>query len=281
MNDIPEAAPPDDEQEAVARLLKDEADGVELDPGQMLIRMRGQVSQTPQVRPHRKAHIVLPLGAVAAAAALIVAFAGGWSPFSAELTPAPPASTRDSGEPNHTADLQFTPTDEVAAFSLSQDRDWVIVGQDPDAPLQIARADVQEQLLGIGDSGITDPTSKASPLSVPYSDGQTPSASGVATRWLAADSRESGERSRIDVRVQPGRDRGVVTVYLGSQDATTTAQILLDQETVLTREQAPSGGQGVELAVDLSDYPDDQQVIVRLLAGEGGSVSVAGARLSK
>ena len=69
-------------------------------------------------------------------------------------------------------------------------------------------------------------------------------------------------------------------MYAGALGAPATMSILLDNEEVSSRRLAVVEAEGSAVTVDLGPYADEQQVIVRLLAGRGGSVAVAAASLS-
>ncbi len=277
---------------AVAAALKREALRHQPDPAWILERVHAGMARTASPRPLRGRSLLPGPGrrfapwAVPLAAASVVMIIGLvlglWRP-DALSRPDVAGSPSSTPVPSTALSIETPARSAAVSLALTPLRDWLVAGLDPSNPEVVARANVVEQVLG-GPGGTGEPATKIlpGPFDVSWTDGQKGSVSGQHNLWVTAEATGGGPVSGLDVRAQPATDRRNMLVYAGASGADATITVLLDGEMVGERTLRVVDGVRVSavITVDLTDFGDEQQVIVRLLAGQGGSVGVAAVALN-
>jgi hypothetical protein len=263
---------------AVARMLHDELATRRPDTD----RIQRRVHAGMRPRGHRHGHLRAwgpPLvGAAALAAVVLVVTLFTSAPFG-RRSPQPAAPT--SGPSTSLRVTKVGPT--TITLPDTRGRDWLIAGVAPGDPNQIARDDVTDQLLGgPGATGDPRPTVEpGGPFAARWSGGRPPYADGkLQGSWYHVTAPAGGPRSGFDTRVEPGSGRTELVLYLGVGRAAGRLEVLAGDRILGSATVDPTKiSQGYVVTVPLTAVSDGQQVIVRLLAGEGGSVSLAAAVL--
>jgi hypothetical protein len=264
--------------EAVARVLHEELAGRRPDTDRIERRVRAGM----RPRAHRRARLrawgppalaATSLAAVVLLVTLLIA-----SPFGRRSSePVPPAS-----DPSPT--MRITRVGETTVtLPDARGRDWLVAGVDPGDPDQAARYDTDKQLLG-GPGATGDPRQSVTggnPFTVRWSGGKPPHAGGSLSRsWYSVTAREGGPSSGFDARVEPGPGRTELVLYLGVGRTAGRLRVRVGDRVLESATLDPTRARlGYVVTIPLGAVDDDQQVIVRLLAGDGGSVALAAAVL--
>lgn len=263
---------------AVARVLHDELDARRPDTDRIQRRVRA--GMRPRGHRHSQLRAWGPplLGAAALAAVVLVVSLFASAPFGRQ-SPRPAAPIPGSSTQMRVAEVGPT----TITLPVSRGRDWLVAGVDPGDPNQTVRDDVTDQLLG-GPGATGDPrpaVEQGGPFTVRWSGGKPPHADGSLTgSWYRVTAGAGRPRNGFDTRVEPGPGRTELVLYLGVGRAAGRLEVLAGDRVLDSATVEPTKiSRGYVVTVPLAAVDDGQQVIVRLLAGAGGSVALAAAVL--
>lgn len=267
---------PDDDTAGLARLLKEEAGRYHPDNARILRTVRtGLAREAGASRGGgRRWSWIAPLGAVAATAAVVV--------VAVLLTALPGrpstnvAGPRPAAGPLH---VQPLPTERPYPVALSATgyRDWFVsAAGDRSTSLKGGRLLGTPQFTG---DPVYEPTD--GPYEVSWHDGLPLPAQGRTRRWLTVSARDDSTPGGVEIRVEAAADRHQLQVWAGTSRTAATLTVLVDGTVVGTGAMG-SDGRALPsvVTVDLAGIDPAAQVVVRLLAGPGGAVSVAAAALT-
>ncbi|MGL5858941.1 MAG: hypothetical protein ACRC35_11175 [Angustibacter sp.] len=264
----------------VGRLLHQELAGHQPDVDRIRLRVRTGL-RNPSTRRGRRVlgawgPPALAAGGLAAVAVVVAVLTS--SPFGRQQPAAPPAVP--AAPPSAVVRVDRVGVTTVV-LPDPRGRDWLVAGVDDGDPNQTARDSTQRQLLGVGGSG--DPSATVtlpSPFTVRWSDGQRPRRTGSVTSWYSVTAAPGGPASGFDVRAGPSPGRTELVLYVGVGAGAARLEVLAGGRSLSsTTVAATPDGAGAVVTIPLTAADDGEQVIARLLAGDGGSVALAAAVL--
>ncbi len=261
------------ETEAVARRLRAESATHHPDPAHILVLVRAKMRA--EARPSRRKFPswATPVGVAIGVAAVIVA--------AALVVPQPAA--KESPEPSGpargiTAEL-VSGADTLVKLGDEGTLDWLVTVPTEKTTTGYRRDIVGQSLGSLSPEGSTRFKVGPGPFNVRWNGGRAPFATGSSNglQTLArAPASGAGAGYSIGLRSNPtGRD---LVLYAGVSGATARLSLVVAGRTIATQKLAPTGDpdtEGLRIIIPLDEVPTGANLVVKMVAAPGGTVSCA------
>jgi hypothetical protein len=206
------------------------------------------------------------------------------TPVATPKSTTPPDSPNSPGTTGTTVrpeiEVQRASVDSGEAVKLPGDGiDWI--GAGTQSGNQTVRRQNGDQLIsGPHETGSATSTLTDGPFAVSWTGGMPEPTGSGSRKWRSVSGPADGPETGFFVRVPAHRTSGVLVLYVGAggADGQLRSQIGEQGKVSRTRLKAVSGG-GYVVTIRFHTKGPDDQLIVKLISGSGGSVSFAAATL--